>query len=458
MGCVGVLSATATAQLLKLDRHQLRNGILGYNGLLVGVAIATLGAARNGEWNLLWLLAALLFSALTTGLMQTVGNWLSRQLSFPLLTLPFIVATLLFWAVAIWMPHPALHAVSFPTPNDQPVDWLRLAASLPIGFGQVFFMDQFISGVLVLLAVVLATPIGAGIGLLGGCMGLLTGLVLHSPVETIYAGLWNYNAILTAIALAGIFYAPTLRSLLVGGCGAALAALVGGLLTLWFQPIQLPVLTLPFCFVTIAALIGLRHSFPALVPIAFGAIATPEQHRQRYLVVKENIMTFRRHLQAAIRGIPRHFLFETASAATKGDLMYLFNAIDRDFDRTLSVAELTAHLRQIKHNVNDQVPGEELAYLFRALKIDCKGTLEFVEFGEVMLRQQHFFTHYKELMTYFSPISTHADHVMSIDKINVVMYSVGEPPLSAQEIRFLRSQVKGTPITWNRFVEMVLLT
>ena len=43
MGLLGVLISTTTALLLGLDRDTIRNGIFGYNGLLVGAALGTFG-------------------------------------------------------------------------------------------------------------------------------------------------------------------------------------------------------------------------------------------------------------------------------------------------------------------------------------------------------------------------------------------------------------------------------
>ncbi|MDP4809134.1 MAG: urea transporter, partial [Cyanobium sp. MAG_160] len=64
-----------------------------------------------------------------------------------------------------------------------------------------------------------------GLGLLGALVGMATGLLLDAPLEAIAQGLWGYNGLLVAIALGGIFYAPSWASLAVGLGGAALASL-----------------------------------------------------------------------------------------------------------------------------------------------------------------------------------------------------------------------------------------
>ncbi len=454
MSLAGVLASTLTAIALHLDRNSLRNGIFGYNGILVGAALATFGAAGNGDWNLLWLLAAILFAALTTVLMKTAGLWFVRTFKFPPLTLPFIVATLVFLAIATWLPQPLFRLGSATAPvAAAPLNWLQLLAAVPIGFGQVFLMDQLPSGLLVLLAVALCTPMAAVIGVLGSLLGIVAGLLLGASTNSIYAGLWSYNAVLTAIAIAGVFYAPNLRSLVVGSGCAFLSALAGAGFGYGFSLLKLPMLTLPFCVATIAAFWGLQRSLPSLVPVALHAIASPEEHRQRYLVAKDIMTTFRRQMQAAMAGNPQRYLFDAASSKTKGDLAYLFNAIDTDFSNSLSVEELAEHLRQVKQGISRV----ELDCLFQSLDIDRSGEIDLAEFGELLLRQQRLMANYAEFITYFLPIDANQDDVISSDEMNLALASVGEPPLATAESHFLQRYTKGNPMTWDRFIEVLLV-
>ncbi|HEY9647373.1 MAG TPA: urea transporter [Chroococcidiopsis sp.] len=455
LSAVGVLASTLTAVALRLDRTSLRNGIFGYNGILVGAAIATFGASGNGLWNGAWLLAAALCAALTTLLLNTVGTWFVSQFKFPPLTLPFVAATLLFLAIALWLPQPFFTlAPSSSVTSHPPLDWLHLAKTLPIGFGQVFLMDRFWSGLLVLLAVALCTPLGALVGLGGGLLGMVAGMVLGAATDTIYAGLWSYNAVLTAIAISGVFYAPSLRSFVVGGGAALLAAVLGGALSAGFARLQLPALTLSFCLVTIGVFLVLQRSLPSLVPVALHAIASPEEHRQRFVVSKRIMTQFRQQLASAMTGTPNNYLFAAAPDAIKKDLEYMFNAIDTDFSNTISAVELAEHLRQVKRSISD----EELDILFASLDIDHNGEIEFAEFGELILRQRRVMTNYHDFLTYFIPIDANGDDAISIEEMNVAIASVGERPFSKDEITFLQARIGNQPLSWNRFIEMLLVT
>ena len=456
MGLVAVVASTLTAIWLRLDRDSIRNGLFGYNGILVGVALATFGMSGNGAWNPAWAIAAIVFSAMTTVFMKTMGLWFVTKFKVPLLTLPFNIATLLFLSAALFLPQPYFNlgasAPSATTSNA--IDWFRIAQSLPIGFGQVFLADKLASGILVFLAVALCTPVGAAVGLLGCILGVLAGGLVGVAPEKLYAGLWGYNALLCAMAIGGVFYAPTARSILIGAACAFLGAIAGGVLGAIFAPLGLPVLTLPFCIVTIGFFLVLQRSLPSLVPVALHAVTSPEEHWQRYLAAKHIINNFRRQLEAAMVGKRRNFFLEKASASIKGDLRYLFDAIDTNRNGEISPGELAMHLRQAGVG---QFEGD-LAYLFKCMDVDGSGSIDFEEFGELMLRHRSLISKYTEFVTYFLPIDANQDDSISIDEIKVVMSSVDEASLSVDEVAFLQMRTSGQPMTWNQFIEVLLVT
>ncbi|HAT15385.1 MAG TPA: hypothetical protein DCS91_19040 [Microcoleaceae bacterium UBA11344] len=146
-------------------------------------------------------------------------------------------------------------------------------------------------------------------------------------------------------------------------------------------------------------------------------------------------------------------MFESASATTRGDLEYLFNAIDTDSSNTLSVSELAEHLWQVKRGISE----EELDYLFPCLDIDRSGEIDLAEFCELLLRQQRLMSNYQEFITYFLP-DANQDNAISIDEMNLAFASVGESPLNVEEVNFLNPMMDGESMSWNRFIELLLVT
>lgn len=457
MSLVGVVSSTVTAIALKLDRDTIRSGIFGYNGILVGAALSTFGLSGNGGWNWWWAIAIIIFSALTTVLMKTFGVWWATTFNCPPLTLPFNIATLLFLSLVMLIPQPLfeLGKTTIASTSVSTIDLARLLASLPISFGQVFLADKLIAGCLILLAVAICTPIGAIVGLVGAALGFVAGLILGIIPENIYFGLWGYNSVLSAMAIGGIFYAPNLRSFLVGSVCAFFSALVIPVLAaILTKPFGLPVLTLPFCVATIGCFVLLRRSLPSLVPVVLYAVTSPEEHRQRYLVAKKMLSNFRRQLEAAINGKSGNLLFDKASTATKGDLRYIFEAIDTDRSGELSTQKLVSYLSQADKNTSE----DELIYLFNCMDRDNNGTIDFEDFGELILRHQRLMKEYEAFMTYFVPIYADHNNLLSIKEMNVAMTSVDEPPLTKEEINFIQQRTGHQSFTWKQFIELLLLT
>ena len=455
MGLLGVVTSTLMALLLKLDKNTIRNGIFGYNGVLVGAALATFSDPSSGLGMGGWAIAILIFSALSTVLMATFGVWWAKTIKTPPLTLPFIIATLIGLAIAQWVPQLGLNlAAPTAVAPAAVVNWPQLLAAIPIGVGQVFLASKFLSGLLIVIAVALCSPLGAVVGLFGCGLGVWAGLLLGITPDTLYFGLWGYNAVLCAMAIGGIFYAPNGKSIVIGAIAAFLSAVLGGLLAVGFSNIGLPALTLSFCIVTIGCFIVLRRSLPSLVPVALHAMASPEEHRQRYQATKKIITHFRLQLAGAIAGQRHYTLLKQASTAIKGDLRYIFNSIDTDQSGTLSTDELAAHLHQAK-----QVSSKaELDYLFSCMDVDGNGTIDVEEFGELMLRHRQLMANYDKFATYFLPIDADGDDAINLEEMNVAMTSVGERPLSPIESGYLKRKVGDKPMTWNRFIEMLLVT
>lgn len=455
MSLLGVVSSTVAAIALNSDRDNICNGIFGFNGILVGAALATFGSGGNGDWNLVWAIAVVIFSALTTVMLKTFGVWWASNFNSPPLTLPFNLATLLFLGLITLIPQ-SIFQLGEAVVDQEIAPWAlpQVLNSLPINFGQVFLADKLISSSLILLAVAIYTPLGLLVGLSGSISGIVAALILGIVPNNIYAGLWGYNSVLAAMAIGGIFYAPNLRSFLVGTGCAFLSALAIPIIAVVISPLSLPVLTLPFCLVTIGFFVVLQRSLPSLVPVALHAVTSPEEHRQRYLVAKEIISNFRRQLEIAINGRGRNFLFDRASEATKGDLRYIFDAIDTDSNQELSTLELANCLRKTEQITDD----EELNYLFNCMDRDQNGKIDFEEFSELILRHRRLMANYQAFMTYFLPIDADKNDRLSIEEMNNAMNSVGEPKLSSEEIHFLQQRTRAKSFTWNQFIELLLLT
>ncbi|NEO09087.1 MULTISPECIES: urea transporter [unclassified Moorena] len=452
---VGVVVATWTAYLMGLDRPSIRNGIFGLNGALVGLALGTFGTWGNGTGNLLWVLAVIICAALSTVLMQYIGLWMAVYLGLPSMGVPFHIVTYSFLVIALYVPQPFFELGApppFPNPAES-LDGVSVLSGLITGIGQIFFSGSLVSALLIIIALALCSPMGALVAVLGSVIGLVTGIVLGVNLNVLYAGLWGYNSALTAIAIGGIFYTPNRRSLLFASGGAFGAALIGWLLTLVMTPLKLPILAMSFHLGTYACFVILQRSLSSLVPVAPYSIASPEEHRFRYLTAKEVISAFRRQLQGAMVGQHHKVLFDKAPQELKGDLRYIFDAIDRDQSGSLSLTELSYHFQQAGHSISD----DELNFVFSSMDVDNSGEIDFEEFGELLLRHRRLMSRLNEFATYFIPIDKNKNGVVELDEMNVVLASVDQPPLSEDEVTFLQQRIGGKELNWEGFIELLLV-
>ncbi|PRQ08369.1 urea transporter [Enhygromyxa salina] len=451
MSLVGVISATAMAMAMRLAPDAIQNGVFGLNGLLVGAAMGFAGRAGNGPWNPVWIAAAVLLSALATVVMHTLGTWFVTRLKAAPLGVAFNAVMLVFFLVVVFVPQTLFDLGPSPAPFPaESIDGLRLARSLPAGLGQVFFSDGVIPLLLIVVAVGICTPIGLVVALLGCAISLVAGLSLGARPGEMYLGLWGYNAVLSATAIGGVFYAPNWRSITLGSICAFLASAGSIVLARWLAP--LPVLSIPFTIVTVGCFWVVRRTIPSLVPVALHAVASPEEHRQRHAVASEVISQFRRALTAASRHEQRVSLFDQAPSVEKHELRRVFDAIDHDHSGELSPAEIEGHL------ASAGISGAELALMLECLDVDRDGLISFEEFGELLLRHRRLMSRYDQFFTYFMPIDADGDDVISIDEMNNAMRSVGERPLSSAETEQLQRRAQGQPLTWDRFIQVLLLT
>lgn len=67
-------------------------------------------------------------------------------------------------------------------------------------------MPDTACGVIMLVGMAICSPISAAFALLGSIVSTLTALGLGASPASVYAGLWGYSAVLSSIAVGGLFF------------------------------------------------------------------------------------------------------------------------------------------------------------------------------------------------------------------------------------------------------------
>jgi urea transporter len=293
-GIIGLLASTIAAMLLGADRNLIRAGLFGYNGVLTGIGLAFF---LQFQWSAALIVYIIIGGVLSTIVFMALANFFSTW-DMPALTAPFVLTTwlLLFAALlSAHLPTNSLISPALPRPNAAIQTILRPLPIVPLGAGmtagnllqgflrgisEVFLQNNWVTGLIFLIAILVNSRISALFAALGSIVGMLTALwLLGVDGNAVYNGLYGFNAVLCAIAAGGVFYVISWQS----GIYALVCALVGTVLmaslTTLLLPLGMPALTAPFVLTTWLFLLP-KAAFHVLHPVLLAEVATPEHNLQ----------------------------------------------------------------------------------------------------------------------------------------------------------------------------------
>ncbi|WP_182111358.1 MULTISPECIES: urea transporter [unclassified Actinotalea] len=222
---IGTLVSTATGALMGARRQDLRIGMQGYNGALLGAAVfAAMGGAQAWSY-VATVVGAVLCAPVMWLFVRLFATRPLARFDLPATTAPFCTVAGVVYAVTM-----SLHVSSTPqhVPDEVGRSFLR---SLLTNVSEVVLVESVWAGALILLGLFIASWRVGVAAVLGSVVGSLCALALGESSETIGSGLANYSGVLTAIALAVVFLRSTVAAWLYATLGAALTAVLTLLLT-----------------------------------------------------------------------------------------------------------------------------------------------------------------------------------------------------------------------------------
>jgi urea transporter len=250
-GLVAVIVATLTAQWLRVDTASLAAGLYGYNGALVGLALATFLAPGP----LLWAYVVL-GAAVSVVAMLATANAI-KPLGVSALTFPFVLTTWLLLLATYGFSGLAGAAL----PSGGTVTALEPIAASPLKAGdfaqgvllsisQVFLKGNAVAALLLLAGLAVNSLPAAAFAFAGAILAVLAAHVLGAESELITGGLLGFSPVLTAIALGTVFYRPGLRVAAYTALGTVFTVIAQAALNVALTPLAIPALTAPFVLVS----------------------------------------------------------------------------------------------------------------------------------------------------------------------------------------------------------------
>lgn len=246
---LGLMSSTATGYLLSLPEKDGHDGLWGFNGILVGCAFPTFMS------NTFWMWIALIFCAAMTTWVRSALNNMMRTYKINSLTFPFVLTVWLFVLAARAMPALGLSEIPTPTLPEQVATGGYLYIEEMVfyllrGISQVFLIDSWVTGMMFLIGLALATPWAALWAFIGSAVATITAAALGASGEHIAHGLYSFSAVLTAIAIATVFYKPSIKSSVWALIAILATVIVQAAMNVMMMPVGLVTLTAPFCLTT----------------------------------------------------------------------------------------------------------------------------------------------------------------------------------------------------------------
>ena len=246
---VGLITSTLTGYLLNQPANDGKEGLWGFNGILVGCAFPTFLGNTPQMWFALILCAALT-TWVRTGFNNVMAPWKTNSFTFP-----FVFCTWIFLLASRMlqgMPAESLSAPELTQHWDAHVElslgtiliyWLK-------GISQVFLINSWVTGILFLIGLYLSNKWAALWASIGSMVSLLTVLYFHGAGNDIVNGLYGFSPVLTAIALGCTFYRPNLRTAIWALLGVLVTVFVQAGMDILMLPFGIPTLTAPFCIAT----------------------------------------------------------------------------------------------------------------------------------------------------------------------------------------------------------------
>lgn len=261
---VGLVVGTATAMALHVHQESLRQGLFGFSPLLTGAAVPTFLANKPLTWVYL-VIGAAVTTVVTLALSNVLKTW-----GVPALTFPFVL-TSWFLMLGAYQFHritatalgpPALPAAISAADSSFDMSASHLVTSMLKGVSQVFLIGNWVSGIIILIALAVNSRWAAGLAALGTVIATLLAIGFGSNATSVGAGLYGFSAVLTAIALGCVFYQPNWKVLLYALVGTVFTVFIQAALNTTLAPLGVPTFTAAFVFATWLFLLPKRDLIP----------------------------------------------------------------------------------------------------------------------------------------------------------------------------------------------------
>ncbi|MDN3510380.1 MAG: urea transporter [Candidatus Jettenia sp.] len=182
---IGVFVGTLTALFLKYYRSDINQGLYGYNGTLVGLAIVYFFGFNTPS------VIAIFFGSILSSILMRVMS----IRGMPPYTAPFIISTWIALSLLV-----KLSIIPLQMTQSPDADALKIIPAVSKGIGQVMFQGDTVTGIAFFIGLLISSRISALYALLGSVLGVIVAFAFSLPLAMINIGLFSFNGVLCGIA------------------------------------------------------------------------------------------------------------------------------------------------------------------------------------------------------------------------------------------------------------------
>ena len=284
-GLFSTIVSYAFAHLIGFNKNFLNSGYYTYNPLLVGLAI---GHLFQLSWLTFGLLAgcSILAFVLTVFLSATFQYYLRLQV----LSIPFVIVTSIIYLATARFSN--LYTANLYISIDSFQELIFLPEYMNAFFkavGSIIFMPNALAGALISIIILFRSRIIFLLALFGFIVGCSVNAAFIGSYTQSLNSASNFNYVLTAIAIGGVFNRPSPKSYLIAGVAVAVSTLLINAADVFWSQYGLPVFTLPFALITLSFVYLLNLVDSRLRPLIFKE--TPEKTLDYFLTNEHRFPT-----------------------------------------------------------------------------------------------------------------------------------------------------------------------
>lgn len=303
-GLVSLGFSIALVTILGFDKEDIKLGLYSFNSLLLGIGFGTFYRFNDAFW--FWLFASTLFCImLSVNLKALLGKY-----ALPTLSVPFIIT---FWVVLVavngyagmGLMQKSSYVIFELTTNSSShftqlckfFDDLGLSPYLALFFrsvSAVLFQNSILAGILISIGFFIHSRIGFSLLVIG----FTVACIINHLTGTYPEGISNYhlgaNFMMVSCAIGGFFLVPSWRSYLWAIITIPFTFLLVNGLSKLLGLYNLPVFSMPFCFITIGLLyFFLLRKKPGKLQLTALQNYSPETNLYQFLNGQERLKDFK---------------------------------------------------------------------------------------------------------------------------------------------------------------------